>query len=77
MCDSTGVRGGEAGGDLGGKVEESLQRNNAAVDFGAEPASVYQFGYKVRCRAFKTEIVNSDDVRMRERAGGARFLQEK
>jgi hypothetical protein len=66
----------EPGSDLHREVEQASCREGTAVDFVAQPTAIQQFRDDEGRARTDADIVNSQDVRMIEAAGGTRFFKE-
>ncbi len=76
MRDVRVVRGRQAVGDLGGQIEQPLDRNRASGKFVAQRSAVDELGRDVRPPLIHARFVHGDDVRMVQGAGGAGFGNE-
>ena len=74
--DALGVRGGEPPRDLDRVVERLAQRQRAARHALAQRLAFEQLGDHVRRAVVRADVVDGEDVRVVERAGGARLLLE-
>ena len=68
--DALAVRGGEAPRDLERPVDRLLLRHGRAVELAAQRLALEQLGHGVGDAVVRAEVVDREDVRMRERGDG-------
>ena len=76
MHDAAIVRGGEAAADLHGVIEDRRQRERRRPNARAERLSFEQLDRDVRDPVVAPDIVNREDVGVRQRGNGAGFAVE-
>jgi len=70
------MRGGNALCDLQGIIHGLTHGDGACTQARPQVPALEQFRDDVRHRAFKTDVVDGENVGMVQRGGGARFLLE-